>query len=157
MIFYTVGWAAQRVFGRRLIDAFEAVLGRVPLVKTIYGGVRKLIGTLEGQSTGGQHVVLISFPSEEMKTVGILTRVMTEESGRTLAIVYVPTTPNPTSGYVEIVPIERVVAIDWTMDEAMSFIMSAGAVAPGRSIKYTADLRPATSSVHLAGTATIGS
>jgi uncharacterized membrane protein len=158
MIFYTVGWAAQRVFGRRLIDAFEAVLGRVPLVKTIYGGVRKLIGTLEGQSTGGQHVVLISFPSEEMKTVGILTRVMTEEStGRTLAIVYVPTTPNPTSGYVEIVPIERVVTIDWTMDEAMSFIMSAGAVAPGRSVKYTADLRPASSSVHLAGTATIGS
>ena len=85
-------------------------------------------------------------------------RVMTEEStGRTLAIVYVPTTPNPTSGYVEIVPIERVVTIDWTMDEAMSFIMSAGAVAPGHSVKYTADLRPASSSVHLADTATIGS
>lgn len=158
MIFYTVGWAAQRVFGRRLIEALEGVLGRVPLVKTIYGGVRKLIGTLEGQSTGGQRVVLISFPSEEMKTVGILTRVMTEEStGRTLAIVYVPTTPNPTSGYVEIVPVERVVATDWTIDEAMSFIVSAGAVAPGRPIKYTADLRPASPSVHLSGTATIGS
>ena len=159
MIFYTVGWAAQRVFGRRLIEAFEAVLGRVPLVKTIYGGVRKLIGTLEGQSTeGGQHVVLISFPSEEMKTVGILTRLMIEEStGRKLAIVYVPTTPNPTSGYVEIVPVERIVTIDWTIDEAMSFIMSAGAVAPLRSIKYTPDLRPPSPSVQLAGTATIGS
>jgi uncharacterized membrane protein len=158
MIFYIVGWAAQRVFGRRLIEALEGVLGCVPLVKTIYGGIRKLIGTLEGQSTGGQRVVLISFPSEEMKTIGLLTRLITEDStGRTLAIVYVPTTPNPISGYVEIIPAERVVATDWTIDEAMSFIMSAGAVVPGRSIKYTADLRPASSSLHLPGTATIGS
>jgi uncharacterized membrane protein len=142
IIFYCVGWAANRVFGRRILAIVENAIERVPLVKTIYGGIRKLISTLEGQPEGGQQrVVLINFPSEEMKTVGILTQVMEEiDTGRTLAIVYVPTTPNPTSGYVEIVPIERVVATDWTLDEAMNFIVSAGAVAPARPIRYTDEL-----------------
>lgn len=142
MIFYCVGWAANHVFGRRFIGIVEGVIERVPLIKTIYGGARKLISTLEGQPGGGQRVVLINFPSEEMKTVGILTRIMNEsDAGRTLAVVYVPTTPNPTSGYVEIVPIERVVATDWTLDEAMNFIVSAGAVAPSRPMKYEDESR----------------
>ena len=146
MIFYFVGRAASHVFGQRFIAFVEGILGRVPLVKTIYGGVRKLIETLGGPAEGGQRVVLISFPSEEMKTVGFLTRVMTgADTGQTLAVVYVPTTPNPTSGYIEIVPIERVVATDWTLDEAMNFIVSAGAVVPGRPLRYAEDLHPARS------------
>jgi uncharacterized membrane protein len=51
-------------------------------------------------------------------------------TGRELAAVYVPTTPNPTSGYLEIVPVEHLVSTDWTMDEAMTFIVSGGAIAP---------------------------
>jgi len=66
-----------------------------------------------------------------MKTVGLVTRVLTDSSsGRELAAVYVPTTPNPTSGYLEIVPLDQVTSTDWTLDEAMAFIMSGGAVAP---------------------------
>jgi uncharacterized membrane protein len=142
-IFYAVGWAANHILGRRLIGVVEGVLARVPLIKTIYGGVRKLISTFEGPPEEAQRIVLINFPSEEMKTVGILTRLMSEEgTGRTLAIVYVPTTPNPTSGYVEIVPIEQVVTTDWTLDEAMNFIVSAGAVAPTRPMKYTVKAHP---------------
>ena len=139
-IFYCIGWAANHVFGRRFLEMIDNALGRVPLVKTIYGGVTKLISSLQGPPGAGQRVVLINFPSEEMKTVGLLTRIITETAtGRKLAIVYVPTTPNPTSGYVEIVPIERVVLTDWTLDEAMNFIVSAGAVAPERPLKYAED------------------
>jgi uncharacterized membrane protein len=132
-LFYLLGWVANRVIGRQILNAIELILNRLPLVQTIYGGVKKLIGALQQQPDGVQRVVLIDFPSTEMKAVGLVTRVMTEEAtGRQLAIVYVPTTPNPTSGYLEVVPVERVVSTDWTLDEAMNFVISAGAVAPDR-------------------------
>ena len=63
--------------------------------------------------------------------VGLVTRVFEDmNSGRKLAAVYVPTTPNPTSGYLEIVPVDRLTPTDWSMDQAMSFIVSGGAIAP---------------------------
>jgi len=63
--------------------------------------------------------------------VGLVTRTFRDaHSGRPLAAVYVPTTPNPTNGYVEIVPVERLTSTDWTIDEAMNFVISGGAVAP---------------------------
>jgi uncharacterized membrane protein len=81
--------------------------------------------------------VLISFPTPEMKTVGFITKVMRDtDTGRELAAVYVPTSPNPTSGYIEIVPLEDVVQTDWTMEEAMSFVMTGGANAPD-SVRYS--------------------
>ena len=132
-MFYLLGWVANRVIGRQILNAIERILDRLPVVQTIYGGVKKLIGALQQKPDGVQRVVLIDFPSTEMKAVGLVTRVMTEEAtGRQLAIVYVPTTPNPTSGYLEVVPVERVVSTDWTLDEAMNFVISAGAVAPDR-------------------------
>jgi len=93
--------------------------------------------TTPGDGGEQQRVVLINFPSDSMKTIGLLTRTMTDsDSGRKLAIVYVPTTPNPTSGYIEIMPMEHVTSTDWTLDEAMNFIITAGAVAPARPIRY---------------------
>ena len=66
-----------------------------------------------------------------MKTVGFVTRSMTDmKTGKKLVAVYVPTTPNPTNGYLEIVPVEHVVSTDWSVDEAMNFIISGGAVGP---------------------------
>jgi uncharacterized membrane protein len=139
-LFLVIGWAVTNVLGRRLLERFEAWLDRIPLVKSVYGGVRKVIAALQTEPEGkeGQRVVLINFPSEEMKTVGLVTRTMKEEgTGRMLAVVYVPTTPNPTSGYLEIVPAEHLVATDWTIDEAMNFIITAGAVAPMRPVSYS--------------------
>ena len=128
---YLLGWLVSRVIGRRLIAAFEKLLSRVPIVQNIYGAVNKLIRTFQQSPEGVQRVVLISFPSPEMKTVGLVTQTMTDsETGQKLAAVYVPTTPNPTSGYLEIVPIEDLVPTEWSIDEAMTFIMSGGAVAP---------------------------
>jgi uncharacterized membrane protein len=76
-------------------------------------------------------VVLVDFPRRGMKVVGFVTRVMIEEgTGREMAAVYIPTTPNPTGGYLELVPVEELTPTDWTMDQAMAFIISGGAVAP---------------------------
>ena len=130
---YLLGWAATLVVGRRLIHLFDTLMQRIPLVQTIYGGTKKLLAALQQKPDQLHRVVLIEFPTPGMKTVGFVTRILTDEStGRQLAAVYVPTTPNPTSGYLEIVPVETLISTDWTMDQAMTFIITGGAVAPDR-------------------------
>ncbi|MBS0227348.1 MAG: DUF502 domain-containing protein [Proteobacteria bacterium] len=126
-----VGWLTHRVVGQRLLGWFESLIARIPLASTIYGSARKLLDILQTKPDGTQRVVLIDFPHNQMKTLGFVTRVMREiGTGRELAAVYVPTTPNPTSGYLEIVPMEKITPTDWTVDQAMGFIISGGAVAP---------------------------
>lgn len=142
LLLYLLGWTVNQVVGRRAVMLFENLLDRVPGVQTVYGSVRKLIGSLQQKPDGVQRVVLIDFPSPEMKAVGFVTRTFNAaDSGRELAAVYVPTTPNPTSGYLEIVPVERLVSTDWSVDEAMNFIISGGAVAP-ESVAYDRPVVP---------------
>jgi uncharacterized membrane protein len=125
------GVMARVVIGQTLLRWFEGLIKRIPLANTIYGSARQLLDILQTKPDGTQRVVLIDFPHTEMKSVGFVTRVMREHgTGRELAAVYVPTTPNPTSGYLEIVPVEKMTPTDWTVDQAMSFIISGGAVSP---------------------------
>lgn len=125
------GVMARRVVGQRMLRWFEALIDRIPLASTIYGSARKLLDILQTKPDGTQRVVLVDFPHTEMKSIGFVTRVLHEHgTGRELAAVYVPTTPNPTSGYLEIVPVEKITPTDWTVDQAMAFIISGGAVSP---------------------------
>lgn len=131
VVLYFLGWATTRVLGRRILGWFEALLERVPLVKTIYGGIKIFIAAFQTKPEGVERVVLIDFPSPQMKTIGFVTRTLIDEaSGQELAVVYVPTAPNPTSGYIEIVPVAEVISTDWTLDEAMQFVITAGTTAP---------------------------
>lgn len=133
---YILGWIATHVIGKRIINLFEFFIHRIPLVQSVYGAIKKFISVLQTKPGDVHRVVLIRFPSRDMKTVGFVTQVLKDErTGRPLAAVYVPTTPNPTSGYLEIVPLEDLVSTDWSMDEAMTFIISGGAVAPDH-IRY---------------------
>jgi uncharacterized membrane protein len=128
---YLLGWLANRVIGQRLLDAFDGLLQRIPLVQTIYGGTKKLMAVLQNKPGSTQRVVLVDFPRPGMKVVGFVTRILVEEgTGREMAAVYIPTTPNPTGGYLELVPTDELTPTDWTMDQAMAFIISGGAVAP---------------------------
>jgi uncharacterized membrane protein len=126
-----LGWLANRVVGKRIISAMEGLIDRIPLVQSVYGGTKKLLTVLQTKPDKTQRVVLIDFPTRDMKAVGFVTRVLTDvKTGGQIAAVYVPTTPNPTSGYLELVPTDRLVPTDWTVDQAMSFIISGGAVSP---------------------------
>lgn len=128
---YLLGWATTQVLGRKLLHAFEALLDRVPLAKAVYRMTKQLIDTLQTRPRGVQRVVLIRFPHRDIKTLGFVTRVLADaDSGRQLAAVYVPTAPNPTSGYMELVPVEDVISTDWTMEEAMRFVVTAGTTGP---------------------------
>ncbi|MBL8298619.1 MAG: DUF502 domain-containing protein [Rhodanobacteraceae bacterium] len=130
VILYLIGLVASRVFGQRLLAALDALMDRIPLVHSIYGGTKKLMALLQNKPDGTQRVVLIDFPSPGLKSVGFVTRVFEGADGVQLASVYVPTTPNPTGGYLEIVPVNQLTVTDWSVDQAMAFVLSVGAVAP---------------------------
>ena len=137
LVILAVGVLSRRVVGQRLLRWVGAVIKRIPLASIIYDSAKKLLDMLQTEPGTTQRVVLIDFPHRDMKSVGLVTRVIKEQgTGRELAAVYVPTTPNPTSGYLEIVPVELLTPTDWTVDQAMSFIISGGAVAPD-SVPFT--------------------
>jgi len=126
-----IGTLAKGVLGQVVGETIEGLITRIPLGNIIYGSARKLIGSFHGAPENAKSVVLIEFPSPEMRCVGLVTRrFRADDTGEELAAVYVPTTPNPTSGYVEIVPVDRLVWLDWTINEAMQFIVSGGAIGP---------------------------
>ena len=128
---YGIGLLASFVIGKKAIELFEDILNRLPLVQTIYGATKRLLNTLSQPPVTGRRVVLISFPSSEMKAIGFITKIMHDtKTGEELAAVYVPTSPNPTSGYIEIVPIKDVVMTDWSTEEAMTFVVTGGTNAP---------------------------
>lgn len=133
MLLYTIGAIASRMVGRRLIAGIEGLIARIPVVETVYSASKKLIGVLQQKPDGSARVVLIDFPHPGMKAIGLVMRVFTDTvTGKELAAVYVPTTPNPTSGYLEILPTSALTPTTLSMDQAMTMILSGGAVGPDK-------------------------
>jgi len=134
LMFYILGALGTNVVGKRLILAVETLLQRIPLVDTVYGSIKRMVAALSGSSDPNQpekKVVMIDFPTPEMKTLAFVTSMFTDaNSGQRYVSVYVPTTPNPTSGYMEIVPVEKITHTDLTMEQALSMILSGGATSP---------------------------
>lgn len=132
-LIYVIGAIASNVIGARLIAFFSNILNRVPVVKQVYGAAQKLVQSLTGKPAGGQRVVLLPFPNSEMRAIGFVTKTFLDATtGEELAAVYMPTSPNPTSGYLEIVALSKCVPTDLTVDQAMNMILSGGATAPDR-------------------------
>jgi uncharacterized membrane protein len=141
-VIIAAGVLARRVVGQRALAWFESLVARVPLVNTVYGSARKLLDLLQTKPGNTQRVVLIDFPHPDMKSIGLVTRTLTDaKTGQELAAVYVPTTPNPTSGYLEIVPVALLTPIDWSVDEAVAFVISGGAVSR-ENIRFSRDTSP---------------
>ncbi len=139
---YLLGWAAGRVLGQRLISLFEKAIGAIPFVESIYRATKRFLAISGPSGEGGRRVVLIDFPSRDMKAIGIVTRTLRDATtGEELAAVYVPTAPNPTNGYIEIVPIAKLTFTDWTFDQAMSFVVTGGSNAP-EDIHYSQSAEP---------------
>ena len=135
-IILVVGILARNFIGRRLVSWWEALLARIPVVSTIYSSVKQVSDTL--LSPSGQAFrkpVLVEFPRGGAWTIGFVVGDPGEALGRPLtgahASVYVPTAPNPTSGYVLLVPLAQIVDLDISVDEALKFVVSMGVVAPG--------------------------
>lgn len=130
---YIIGAVTSRVIGQRLWGFIESVINRIPLVHTVYSAARKLVDVLRTKPENAQRVVLIDFPREGAKTIGFVMRTFTDaNTGVEMAAVYVPTAVNPTTGYLQLLPVAQLTPSDMPSDQAMAMIISAGAVMPER-------------------------
>jgi uncharacterized membrane protein len=128
---YFIGAIASRVIGQQVIHLFERIIARIPLVETIYSAAKKLVDVLQQRPGSDQRVVLVDFPHEGLKTVGFVMRIFTDaKSGEELAAIYVPSALNPTSGFLEILPVAKLFFADISTDQAMTMIISGGAIVP---------------------------
>ena len=142
-LFYVVGRITTEVVGRQAFELFETALERLPLVNKIYTSVRQAIDTLMNKKNTGQRVVLIEFPRPGRKAIGFLTHVLTDATtGMPIAAVLVPQAINPSSANLQFVPMDAITETDLTMEQAMSMLLTGGAVCP-ETIHYCA---PATGS-----------
>ncbi len=136
-ILLVTGILAANFFGQRLIKMWEAVLGRIPFVKSIYSSVKQVSDTvLSDQGTAFRKALLVEFPRPGCWTIAFLTgspadAVADHLRGEFVSI-YVPTTPNPTGGYFVMVPRESIRDLDMSVDDALKYIISMGVVAPRR-------------------------
>jgi uncharacterized membrane protein len=135
IILMGTGMLAANFLGLRLIRAWESVLIRIPFVKSIYSSVKQVSDTLlSPQGNAFRKALLVEFPHAGSWTIAFQTGTPAPEVAGRLdgdhVSVYVPTTPNPTSGYFVIVPRARIHELDMTVDEALKYIISMGVVAP---------------------------
>jgi uncharacterized membrane protein len=128
---YAVGAVATHVVGHKLIAAGEALLLRIPLVKTIYAATKKVVETLTLPNRSSfKAVVSVDFPRPGMQVVGFVTGIGSGRDGRRTCRVFVPTTPNPTSGFLFIVPEDEVTELDMSVEEAVKMVVSGGILSP---------------------------
>ena len=129
-LFYFVGIMVTVPPGRKVMDFLNAILGRTPVVKTIFGVTRQAAAALTSQYNFSR-VVFVEWPREGMVAMGFVTgRVFSPEGSWSMAIVYIPTVPNPTSGNMAFVPEDDVIETDLSVEAAMKLIFSGGIVLP---------------------------
>lgn len=137
------GRISSLVVGRQLLNVFEAILERLPFVAKVYTSVRQLLDTMMAKKETSQRVVLVDFPIPGQKSIGFLTRTMTDATtGAPLAAVLLPNAINPTSAFLQVLPLERVTLTEMSMEQAMSMLMTGGAAGPD-TIRFTEGLAPA--------------
>jgi uncharacterized membrane protein len=145
-VLYVVGSVTSQVVGRQAFRLFESTLERLPVVAKIYSSVRQLLDSMMVKKESSQRVVLVDFPIAGQKSIGFLTRTLTDETtGELLAAVLMPNAINPTSAFLQILPIDRVTETDLSMEQAMSMLMTGGAVGPS-AIRFTKPALPAETS-----------
>ena len=129
-----IGWLSLSFIGRKLLEILNNILKRIPILRTIYSALSQMTETFTKDESGKKNVVLIEYPRKGMWAVGFATKDNTGEisskTKKNLVNVFVPTTPNPTSGFLLMFPKEDVIYLDMTFEEASKFIVSAGTSEP---------------------------
>ena len=130
LIITFIGWLSLSFIGKKMFDIFENILNKIPILRTIYSAVGQLTETFAKNKSDTKSVVLIEYPRKGTWAVGFATKEntgeMAKKTNQKLINVFVPTTPNPTSGFLLMFPIDDVIYLDMTFEEASKFIVSAG-------------------------------
>ena len=131
----TVGLLARNYFGRKIIEWVDLALMRVPLLNKIYSATKQVNDAFSASNKSAfRTVVLVEFPHAGMWSIGFVTSEQQEEvqakTGRRVMCVFVPATPNPTSGFLMMVPVEKAIKLEMSVAEAIKYIVSLGAILP---------------------------
>ena len=140
LIVFVTGALASNILGQRLVRFWESLLGRIPVVKTIYNSVKQVSDTV--LTPGGQafsKALLVQYPRKDSWTIAFLTGRPGGDVARHLqgeyVSIYVPTTPNPTSGFFLMMRASDIIELDMSVDEALKYVISMGVVSPEPGIK----------------------
>ena len=131
VLIYLAGVIASSVLGRRIIRFGESLVRRVPLVRYLYNGIKQIVDSFSAPGeTGFMQVVLAEFPRKGMRTIGFITNETVDQSGKKLLNIFIPTAPNPTSGFLQIAREGEVIRTGISVENAIKMIVSAGRVVP---------------------------
>ena len=130
LLITVVGGLSLSFFGRRILKLIDDLFKRIPFLRTVYSAIVQMTETFSKKDDNKKSVVLIEYPRKGVWAVGFATKEntgeMSEKTNKKLINVFVPTTPNPTSGFLLMFPIEDVIYLNMTFEEASKFIVSAG-------------------------------
>ena len=129
-----IGWLSLSFFGKRILNLFNRFLKRIPILRTIYSALGQMTSAFTSGSKESKNVVLVEYPRKGTWAVGFATKEnsgeISRKTNKKLINVFVPTTPNPTSGFLLMFPADEVIYLDLTFEEASQFIVSAGTSNP---------------------------
>lgn len=141
LLILLVGSLTTNLLGRRIVDSFDRLIMRLPLVRGIYGGARQLLDAFRSKPSSFQKVVAVEYPRAGVYTVGFVTHEhagLRSAGGATLngySFVFLPTSPNPTSGWLALVRDDDLVQLDMSIEDGFKLILSGGLVLPGEREK----------------------
>ncbi len=131
ILVYLIGILATNVIGRRLLQWGESLLLRLPVVKSIYGTTKEVMKTISlPEGSQFKSVVLVQFPGPGLWALGFNTGTICDNTGKVYVKVYVPTTPTPNSGFLELLPPEEVRETNISFEDAIKMIISGGILSP---------------------------
>jgi uncharacterized membrane protein len=149
LVIFVTGLLAANFLGQRLVSIWEGLMSRIPIVRTIYSSVKQVSDTLlSPQGNAFRKALLVQYPRAGSWTIGFQTGTPAEEvrrrvarsmapldpdagTGAEMVSIYVPTTPNPTSGFFLMMRKDETIELDMSVDEALKYIVSMGVVSPG--------------------------
>jgi uncharacterized membrane protein len=129
-----VGVLAQYYIGKRMLEWLDTLMMNVPLLNKFYGAIKQVNEAFSGNKNSFKTVVLVEFPGPGSYSVGFITSEdqgeVQKRSGKNLVSVFIPTTPNPTSGFLILVPEEKLTKLDMSVADGIKYIVSLGSIAP---------------------------
>lgn len=141
LIVLFTGMIAANFLGKKLLGVGDTVLQRIPIVRSVYGGVKQISDTLfSSEGKAFRKAVLVRYPQHDTWTVALLTgepgHEVTDHLGFDNYAVFIPTTPNITAGFFLIVPKKDVIPLDMNVDQALKYIISMGVAEPARAVQH---------------------
>lgn len=148
-LIFLMGLFGTNIVGARILATLNSLVMRLPFVRSIYGAVKQMVETFHGPGRSFQRVVLIQYPSKGFWMMGLVAAERRDQielgPSEKMLSVFIPTTPNPTSGFLVLVPHEDVIDTDYNVEEAFKFIVSSGIV--GKPLARPNGLPPSTPTV----------